>query len=269
MKKQGEIMKRKYLTNGEEIEVIEKLKSGGYLVSHIYTTEGGEEEYYIDNATSFWVDNVFGEPPARKFSEKINRLKKEINDLLATKLELAKMIQRTHDQEKERLKKYQQYEQLKQLDDFLDGKITHYAETSTWNPRIIKAMEFNKEEDLKLLGLFGDSKGDLSWRVNDYKDGSGCYREVVPCKSYEEALSVIQKYIDTRVCEYMDDPSKFSGPNENLIKLAKKYKLKINATYVDKWREYEKSYLVKEKNSLIDEAKAIQAKIDELEEIKK
>jgi len=48
---------------------------------------------------------------------------------------------------------------------------------------------------MKLLSLFGDSKGDLSFRLHQYRDGSGNYEEVIPCHSMDEAKELIKNHI--------------------------------------------------------------------------
>lgn len=81
---------------------------------------------------------------------------------------------------------------LERIRDFVDGRITHYVVNSTGYVSIVTGhalpyMEGRSEQGTKLLCLFGKSDGDWSWRINDYKDGSGSWSGVYPCTSMEEA----------------------------------------------------------------------------------
>ena len=214
---------KKYLINGDEIVVIEKIKSG-FLVAYI--AEDGRDEY-IDDENPIIVKHVFDRPPTMKHDEIIDTLRSTILQLRKDKQELESSIATIDDENKERIKKYKQYKQLENLDDFLDGKITHYVHLS-WNLKIVERdNDKDVDNDSRLLTLFGNSKGDLCWRLNQYSDGSGCNEHVVPCTSYEDALSVMQTHIALSV--------KDKRPDGSIIRAAGIYDLEINQDYVNNY----------------------------------
>ncbi len=117
-------------------------------------------------------------------------------------------------------------EALHRIQDFIDGKITHFLGT-TWGAKLITfkdAMETKDEYNcrpnpLKLLCLFGDSKGNLSWKVSEYRDGSGSWTTWRPFLSYEDAKAALAEhaaeefsgYLDGLRVSYMDDLIKECG----------------------------------------------------------
>ena len=232
-RKKSDMEDIKYLLNGQEVVVVEKTEAG-YLFKHIFNDDD-DEEGYIDGDICFAV-RVYDTPPAEKQSELIVNLRKIIEELRNTKSELQRQITEIQEQEKTRLKRYAQYEQLRHLDDFLNARITHYA-ILEYDPKIIEFKDTKCEynvKDLKLLTLFGGSDGNLNWKLNRYSDGSGGSQTVMPCLSYQNALDEIQKYIDDRIDK---------NPSGDLIKSAEKYGLKVKP-------EYKQAYIDQQKESL-------------------
>ncbi len=101
----------------------------------------------------------------------------------ALRLELAE-LQKTKsasDREiSERKARITQHEKLRLLDDYIAGKITHFVVAPEYGSTVeVKTVEQAlKDNDrhargIKLLTLYGDSKGDLQFRINSYSDGSG------------------------------------------------------------------------------------------------
>jgi hypothetical protein len=95
----------------------------------------------------------------------------------------------------------QRIEELSQMDgavtrieDFLQGRITHFVSVQYGKPKILTFEEATTPERnewphkaRKLVALFGKSDGSLAWKVNEYKDGSGSWKESIPCISIEQA----------------------------------------------------------------------------------
>jgi len=245
--------KTKYLLNGSEIIVVEQLQTG-FLVKDIwigYDDEEMEGEPYV-------VERIFDSPPTQKYDETILKLKAEIDDLRIQRIEIEKHTQKVGEQEKERLTKYQQYEQLKQLNDFLDGKITHYAVVESWTACIIPfedALGEYRGEGQKLLTLFGKSDGNLCWGLNEYSDGSGCWRTVIPCTSYNQAIKELQKYVDAEAQ---------NKPADHIIQLAKTYNLVLSDEYVARWNTLQRKGLEKQKTECQQKTHTIQERLDNL-----
>lgn len=68
------------------------------------------------------------------------------------------------------------------------GRVT----LKTKDEALIDANGQRYEKELKLVTLFGDTKGNLEFRINQYMDGSGSYCECYPCLSREEADQTVQ-----------------------------------------------------------------------------
>ena len=123
----------KFSKDGYKIEVVENLKSGRYLVRRIFsgTADGWDDECEYFGEELSVVDEVFSSPPTEKLDEKFKNLLITIAHLHDIKKELEKKIQDAEKTGEEKLAKYKKYDQLKNLDMFLDGKITHYVVEKT------------------------------------------------------------------------------------------------------------------------------------------
>jgi hypothetical protein len=185
---QTEKKTRAFLLYGEEVEVVERITSG-VVVHHVYVDFSGEE--FVDDK-NFIVDKVFDTPPRNKLDETIQELQKKIESLRKKQIELQSSIKIIEDENAKRLEKLKKYKGLENLENFIDGKITHYAVLNSY-PEIITFPSKNNER--RLLTLFGNSNGDLNWKLNRYNDGSGSDTIVVPCLSYEQAVDEIRNYI--------------------------------------------------------------------------
>ena len=247
----------KYDKNGCMIEVVERLKSGQYLIRKVCTGQADEwedEDFYTGDELTI-VDEFFHHAPTQKLDERFSILKEKIADLRQEKKKLEQEIWEAQEAGEAKLAKYKKYDQLKNLDIFLEGKITHYV-LEYWGSFKIVAFEESKPDQRwdsglqKLLTLFGKSNGDLDWRLNEYSDGSGSNTIVIPCISYDEALAVAQGIIDNHMGE--------SYQREDLITAAKKYNLKIDPEYVRKYKEKKKAVTDKEIKEL--EKKLIELK---------
>ena len=229
----------KYDRNGCMIEVVEKLKTGQYLIRKVFTgqADGWEDEDFYTGDELTIVDEFFHYAPTKKLDERFWILKKKVEDLQQEKKNLEQEIRETQKAGKAKLAKYKKYDQLKNLDMFIDGKITHYV-LEYWSS--FKIISFEDavpderwdKESLKLLTLFGSSKGNLSWNLSKYSSG-GSDTTVIPCVSYKEALAIAQDIVNNMM--------KLDHQGGDLIRAAQKYNLKIDPAYVRKYEEKEKA----------------------------
>jgi hypothetical protein len=94
---------------------------------------------------------------------------------------------------------------IDRITDFLDGKITHYVCFNYAEITVIpieNSMSLGSSRDLKLLSLYGGSRGDLSWKLHCYSDGSGFPGNTVyPCIGLEE----VKKYVNERIHERLSN----------------------------------------------------------------
>jgi uncharacterized small protein (DUF1192 family) len=224
-------MDEKFLVDGRAVSLIAQLPDGRYLVDHIYEYE---EDEYCTPDTPFIVEQVFDKPPVAKLNTEIAELQAEIERLEEKRQDLSDAIANAIRSNDVAMKKYCKFAELKELNDFIDGKITHYLITDGYRPEIVEFRDTKSEytsSDKKLLTLFGSSKGELRWKLNQYSDGSGSNRVVIPCTSLEDALEKAQQYIDG----YTTDEQKYASMG--MVEFAKQYGLRISAEYVDRCKQ--------------------------------
>lgn len=192
-----------YTLDGCEVEYIASL-GDGYAVREII--DGDEGMACIGNLME--VRAVFIKPPHHKYNTEIAELKKQVEALLIQRRAIEADIRASHVDEKERKARLMKHAALVRIDEFLEGKFTHFV----YYRYGVNVMSFDeairyKESDydrvpqgMKLLSLFGKTSGDLEWRLYRYSDGSGSPEEVIPCHSLEEAKSIA----NTKINEFYD-----------------------------------------------------------------
>jgi hypothetical protein len=230
----------------------------GILVQYYYTLGGsGDDEYgpYLDRTNTLIVDRVFDTPPIAVYHEDIAKLEKAIEELEKIRESKVSEIRQAAKEIEDASNLRKQHEQLSQLDDFIAGKITHYVEFPYEGPRVI---DFNDatcncdKRQLKLLTLFGGSKGDLQWKLSYYHDGSGGSHTVIPVTSYEQATEVSKSHIIGKLRETMERPS------QNTVKMADKWDVPVPDDYREQAKEEERRTLLKR----LDEHKTYVAGIE-------
>lgn len=235
MNKQENDMKMQYLDDGRGVYVFEQLDNGQYLIAEaLFDVDeyGMEESHYYPSSSLHIVDKVYDIPPKVKYFDEITELTKSIGALIKQKVDIEQSISNLNKKEKYVLDKLKNFDKLQYLLDFIDGKITHYVFIRYSNIEIVEYKNSQSEysHEMKLLSLFGSTKGDITWRINQYSDGSGANTEVIPCLSYEMALEEAQKYINRMVSE-------FKYQSLSIINSAIEYGLTIPDWYVEKYRE--------------------------------
>lgn len=222
----------KYLANGNAVYLIEELKNGQFLVSDVFLDEYGEETNYNTFSGLYAVDYIYDTAPVKLYSKDIVDLNNSISKLKDEERDIKNRISSLNEKEKYVLDKLKNFDKLQYLLDFIDGKITHYVFIRWGNIEIVeyKNSMSDYSHDMKLLSLFGNTKGDIAWRLNQYSDGSGCNTEVIPCLSYEMALEEAQKVVDKFVAEK-------TNYRKDIIESAKKYNLSIPEEYIEAYRK--------------------------------
>jgi len=235
----------KYLANGQEVRVVKELPDGA-LVQKIYENDG--DEWAEDHI--FFVEKIYEHAPTEKQDARLTKLRTEIDGLYKIRADLLQEIDTAKKSEGERLKKYKRYEALRHLDDFLDGKITHYATKTytSWGVEDINIAKKNKYDrgNTKLLCLHGRSNGDLEWHLYEYSDGSGGSHEAFPYRSYEEALERVRRELGA-----MEEINQYD------VKSAEKYGAALNPAALLKYRERKRKDLaetIEAKRSELDKA---------------
>jgi hypothetical protein len=190
---------------------------GSHLVAPEY--EGGDYGEPHWGAPEEWRE-IFSTPPTVKLEAKVD----ELDKLITEKREELKRVNKELDEcgrkYQEQLKKLKQHLALKRIEDYLDGKFTHFLQVPGYGaPTLISKDDALKgvdgydryNRDMKLLTLFGTTKGDLQWRINRWGDGSGGETNVYPCESEEEAIAIVRKLYAEAVEEWRAQEKKHYG----------------------------------------------------------
>lgn len=173
----------------------------GHVVEAIYETDDDGPSY---GKPEVWKE-VFRSPPTAKLHGEIAELEARLS---ATRAELYQVQEQRRTEDREyaaRAAARKQFAQLQKLDDYIAGKITHFVVVADYSEQLsieefesfIKSDENRYERKLRLLSLYGDSKGNLSWHVDRYSDGSSSSNHGFywPATSYEEALQKANEWL--------------------------------------------------------------------------
>jgi hypothetical protein len=241
-------MEIKYLKDGRAVDVIQKLIKG-YLVSEVYIVNGEAET----DSSLMIADEVYDEAPNIMYDERIAALRKTLSELHEEKSQL---IQEIYDRkqkeraEEKRFEKYKKYSQLQLLDDYLEGRITHVV-VKGYNGINILTIDQIKADNkydsgFKLITLYGQTDGDLQWRINQYSDGSGSSQDVILCTSYEQALSAASEFLIKLFAETIKNPRGSIIKNAEAlgVPIPENYQIVYNQAAIKKLsndiKEYEK-----------------------------
>jgi hypothetical protein len=253
-------MNERYDIRGNAYRVKTTLDDGTVLGFPLYEDpETGDE---IEGDLQVIDVELFDQPPRQKVETNLVDLQAKVS---AARAELSRLTQDVREAEKvgkARLAKLAQYDQLKRLEDFLDGKITHYVMADWGPPKIVPLAETKAEyshRDSRLLCLFGTTNRSLSWRLNRYNDGSGCWTYVFPCCSLEEAKEVVAKsFADHFAGKSVDNYS--THPQRSWLEAADKAGIAVPA-------EYRAAVVATEAKSRANEIKNLETKLAELRKV--
>lgn len=198
-----------YTLHGEECEYVASA-GGKHVVVKIYENDDGHT-WGSDDAI---VDAVFASPPTQKLHAEVGDLEAKTNGLRDQINALRNELSVAEREHKARMAELTRLEPLKHLQDVLDGLITHFVVyPEMYGGGWYGKLEIQSSEDaisctndygrrtgeLKLLSLFGDSKGNLAWRRNYYSDGSSSSWHVCePFPSKEQAIARARELLQSR-----------------------------------------------------------------------
>ena len=174
------------------------------VLESVYDYDGDEQEVLGELRV---VDGVWDAAPTEVYDKRIKALEKKMVELEREVVQKRLEINEMEAEFKIRSAKYAAIPELRQLDQFIAGKITHYVHVQKWySPRITafseEVSEYSDNErglgKMRLLSLYGKSNGNLEWNLNQWNEGSGSNYTVFPCCSLEEAKAVLQGEFDKR-----------------------------------------------------------------------
>lgn len=181
----------KYLLTGEEVEEVGRV-GDQILIQKLCCVLYGDEEQ-VEAGPLELVDEsaVFSEPPKAKLDAEIATRKRQLQGILEAIAAARGDLSKAERESKERIARLSRLAALEHLEDWIDGRITHYYDPQHF--RIIDRNNTTCECDnsrpkrYRLLALYGKSDGNIAWELSQYSDGSGNGTVVVPCRSHEEA----------------------------------------------------------------------------------
>jgi len=231
----------KYLSNGQEVEVVQKLDDGTFLVHMLYEQYYGENSEMVESEYATVVDHVFDEPPKELVEESIQKLVEErikiqveISKLHKEKNTLSYDIQRAETANAERFEGLKKYKGLELIEDFIEGRLTHILVCGYgYDYKIVEFDEFMKsdddyDKDLKLITLYGRPKDGMSFGINKYCDGSGNDYKAWCFTSFRDAEVKLIEIVFSRIGK------EAHKPNMDVVKLAKEYEFVLPDDYVSK-----------------------------------
>lgn len=217
----------KYTDDGKKVLVVGKLNAQQTIVQEIFVSAGQEipsgENFVVkslhDAPAESWKEKNLRELEARYENDR-KRLQTQIDDQ-ERRLSLERDKAKLQTSALLQFVKNSDASQLETLKNFMAGQITHLF-VAGYSPEIISWKDSNQVYDadsfypharlegIKLVSLMGNSEGDLSYRLNQYRDGSGgCGQTIYPTTSYEAALAMAQAQLDEDGEAYVSGGSQY------------------------------------------------------------
>lgn len=208
-----------YNLSGLSAKYVTATADGAHIVRPLYEVLRGDESYDQEGDVTQW-SAVYLTPPREKLDATIASLSAQIEELHKTAQAQRLAARQAEDEMKARRDRIKQHEKLALLDDYLAGKITHYVmrlnhrhSEKLLGIRVTSVKDepcdcdrddrWKRDKNLKLLCLFGTSKGDISWKISQYSDGSGyTWTDVTPFTSLEAAQAFARQCYEAEVANW-------------------------------------------------------------------
>lgn len=194
------------------------------VVHPILSAEGWEgeiEPYPSQTAEIVPLASISVKPPTAEIVAEVLRAENELARLRAEIAAATTAARNAEKENAERLAKLAKYAALSRIEDFLEGRMTHFVmwgqysreiNIKTFGEVMLSKNDYGRPDgDVKLLSLFGTCRyypdhgnkdGNLLWRVNQYRDGSGSWSNAQPCMSEDEAKEVAAKWLNCQWDEH-------------------------------------------------------------------
>ena len=197
-----------YLECGEMAEYFACV-DGVHYVRQAYEVAGFDGETVgVEYGSPIEAKKVYASAPVEVFHQEVKKLNETLSTLKSDIHQATSELRNAEKRNTELKVLLSQNAVLEHIDDVLQGKFNFFAMPDSWGgPKIVSAEDALDQGDrwdkkLKLLSLFGDTNGDLHWQLNRYRDGSGSWEHVLPCRSIEEAQALLQRHYDEQVVEW-------------------------------------------------------------------
>jgi len=193
----------RYLETGQAVELIQELDNGQFVVSPLYPNPYNDD---LETGHPFVVDQLFATDEIPKYySDQVKKLRDRIEAKLDHLDNLRAEVLEAGKQRADLLKKIEQIPILKNIVDIIEGNFTHfvvrdrYGKDKNWlciktKDEVLTGSD-RYSQWIKLLTLYGGTKGDLQWNVNAYSDGSGNESLAFPCVGLEDARETLSRVL--------------------------------------------------------------------------
>lgn len=159
---------------------------GKHLVAPIHDHDYETGEPLIGEPV-LW-DHAFSTPPVARIEANVAALQARAEALRAELEELRQEQREALKSRRETLAKLAQHRALARIEDFIEGRfpplmvlLTEYGSPVLKTREEALTSSDRYSRDTKLMVLFGTSKGDIEWRINQYHDGSGGWQTALHC----------------------------------------------------------------------------------------
>ena len=229
----------KYTTDGKKVVVLGNLNSQEKIVQEIFVVDNSE----IPSGEHFVVRSLHDFPAMSWKEKKLKDVEEEFNNKYNQKEdELGRMIKDFDFKIKTVKEKFLFLKQLDknveenkfdQLISFIVGDIKYVVIDQYGDLYLeeydsaISRKEYGRFDSLRLLSVFGNTEGDLCYRMNQYRDGSGSWSDIHPFSTKEEALSFLKEQFDEKIKIRLTD---------KLVKLSKEYGFEIPNDIMEKYK---------------------------------
>jgi len=194
-----------FLAGGHEVELVEGLKNGRFVVRKIY--DDGEESFLGEEIV---VDKVYKSPPTERLAKTVTTLEESIKKLTVELNAIQAKMSNERAEYSRLLGVFSRIPSLQYIERFINDDFTHYVMVGYEEIKIVPKEDMvSKYEDdgkLRLLTLFGRTNGDLQWKINEYSDGSGSWKEIYPAISHDEAVEIAKALIAGLVSDKQKRP---------------------------------------------------------------
>lgn len=233
--------------------------AGMHAVSLVYESE---EDIEPTTGTPKLVSDVYREPLREKFEKRIDELDAQI----AIKHDQLQEMNALHDslaaQARDMAEAAARIPALQRVIDFVEGRITHVVMRNYCDFKILtlddclaQRDDRGRNEGLKMVCLFGRGGADLAFKINDYRDGSGSWRTMIPARSLDGAREILAEELAAKFSNYLD------GERESYIAraidAAQEHGIDVPSAVIEK-------YETQKRDGLQGRLKEAQSKVEEI-----
>ena len=184
----------------------------------------GQDEYGQEDIELGSVEEtrcIYKEEPIFRKSSAIKDLEKKIDSLNEKYEEKKKQILEMDRNISNIKNRCCNIDALKNVFDFIDGKITHFVNGSLTIRSSEESLKYDvssgRSPKYRLLSLYGESEGNICWRIDRYSDGSGGGDEVKPFTNYEDAFEYVRKECEEKCSDIQNGKIKVESYEASII----------------------------------------------------